>query len=252
MMLRNKILIVDDEIDACIHLHQAIKSISNYFIIIETYAFSAEDAERLIQLHKPAIVFMDINLKGESGLSFIERIGSFGFHLIFVTAHFEFAIRAIKLNAIDYILKPIQENELSRLFERLNALSETSEQQVIKQRYLPNIANKNSIILKNINTVYVVEFRNIMSIEGSGAYSIFHIIKDSLINKIIGSHSLIYYAEILPENIFYRSHKSAIVNINHVEKVNSKKVFSLLLKNGYEVKLSRRKYSDIILKLNSL
>jgi two-component system, LytTR family, response regulator len=250
IMHKHKILIVDDELDACIELHKAINVISKECDIIESYAHNTADAELLIRLHQPTVVFMDINLRGERGIDFIERIGSFNFQLVFVTAHIEFAIRAIKLNAIDYILKPIQKDELAICFGRLLKLSAPNAPKVAAQKYVANIAATDTIIIKNINVVYTIRFQDIVWIEGIGSYSIFYVVNEKGLTKITGSHSLAYYNDVLPENIFYRCHKSAVINIKMVERINSEDGFTVVLKYGQVAKLSRRKLLEVSTKIN--
>ena len=123
-------IIVDDEHEACINLKNIINDYIQIDINILDCAYSTLDAEEKIKALNPDAIFLDIEMANENAFQFLERLGQIDFDIIFVTAYDEYAIRAFKLNAVDYILKPINIDELAKAIEKL--------QQRIKYRRIIN------------------------------------------------------------------------------------------------------------------
>ncbi len=114
-----QILIVDDEKKACANLRNILLEFVDPGLQIVGEANSTMEAEQLIAIHKPDAIFLDIEMPNENAFHFLERIAPFDFEVIFVTAYEEYAIRAFRLNAIDYILKPISIKDLSTAVQKL-------------------------------------------------------------------------------------------------------------------------------------
>src|ERR1700740_2529996 len=113
------VLIVDDEMEACANLQHILSEYVDKEINIVGIANNTREAEAAIAKAAPAAVFLDIEMPNENAFHFLERIAPFNFEVIFVTAYDEYAVKAFKLNAVDYILKPISINELNQAVQRL-------------------------------------------------------------------------------------------------------------------------------------
>jgi two-component system LytT family response regulator len=220
-------IIVDDENKACTNLQKMLQTYIDPSINICGIANSAAEAEALIIAYNPDVVFLDIEMPDENAFEFLDRIASINFEIIFVTAYDEFAVRAFRLNAIYYILKPIRVNDLKSAVERFKErlqyktlvhLPHISYAELSSQ--VVNNVRQHSLTLRNTNGIEVLSFRDIYYIEAHGSYSKFVFIKDNNVKEILSSYALSYYEELLPANIFFRIHRSYILNCQHLKSVN--------------------------------
>lgn len=229
-----KVLIVDDELKAREVLKKLIL-LTEFELEILGEADGVESAEKLIRNlnTKIDVLFLDINMKDGSGFDLLNRIQPIEFNLIFTTAYDEFALKAIKEDALDYLLKPIELSELEKALEKAN-------QKLTKE--ISTSPNKNSkLLIPQKNGYRIVSPNDILYIEGDGSYSRIVLKNDESFQstKIIKE-----FEEILPESTFYRVHKSYIINIEgvvHIDKNNQ-----LVLKNGDTIEMSRRKKQEFI------
>jgi two-component system, LytTR family, response regulator len=255
------VLIIDDEKEACDNLENILTQYIDSSINILGVANDAAEAEELIKQTKPDAIFLDIEMPGENAFQFLERIYPYDFEIIFVTAYDEFAIKAFKLNAVDYVLKPVNIDELNDAVARLKEkvcykhILKHNDQQISALRQIINKEEPQNITLKLLNHLVVVDFRDIYSLEGQGSYCKISINKDGKNKEVVSSSTLSYYEEILPPGLFYRVHKSYLINCMQIsEIVADDNHYYILLKNKEKIPISRRRHSDFIrfLKENSI
>jgi two-component system LytT family response regulator len=247
-----KALIIDDEREACDNLKNILTEYIDSDISILGIANDTISAEKLIIELNPDAVFLDIEMPDENAFQFLKRIHHYNFEIIFVTAYDEFAIRAFKLNAVDYILKPINIDELNiaiiKLKERITYRQFTKhneyEIKALKQIVEKELPHK--ITLKSLNHIEVVDFKHIYLVEAQGSYCKIFFVKAGAIKEIITSNIISYYEELFPPEFFYRVHKSYIINCTYLEDIITDNNYSIVLKNKYEVPVSRRRYADFI------
>jgi two-component system LytT family response regulator len=243
-------IIVDDEIDACRNLQKILVDYIGAGINILSLAHNTADAERQIMLHKPDVVFLDIEMPHENAFEFLERISPVDFEVIFVTAFDEYAIRAFKLNAIDYILKPISIEEVSNAVSKLR--DRIAYKKIIgisgnSQSELNNIAKLNKIRLKDNMGFDIVDFRDILYVEAKGSYSRVCFLKDTGSEKsTITSNSLNEYEELFPPDLFHRIHRSYLVNCTHIKKVLVDDNSFIIMKNKVKLPVSRRRITELM------
>ncbi len=247
------VIIVDDEIDACRNLRKTLlEFLDDPWINVAGTAQSTKVAEALITEHQPDVVFLDIEMPNENAFDFLERIGPVFFDVVFVTAYDEYAIKAFRLNAIDYILKPIGIDEVSR------AVGRARERAIYKRisgptglyneigRSLKTHEKLNKLKLKDSTGFYVVDFKDILYAEASGSYSVIWFLADDKSEKnILTSTSLNEYEALLPDDIFCRVHRSYLVNCMHVKKVLNEDNSFVIMKNKAQLPVSRRRISDL-------
>ncbi len=248
-----QILIVDDEKKACANLRNILLEFVDPGLQIVGEANSTMEAEQLIAIHKPDAIFLDIEMPNENAFHFLERIAPFDFEVIFVTAYEEYAIRAFRLNAIDYILKPISIKDLSTAVQKLKdrirhkriidnkntSYTELADQVQNKSKY-------QKIILKDLNAVESVDFRDIYFIEAQGSYSRFIFCKNGKNREMTMSNPLSQYEEMMPGDSFYRVHRSYLINCQQIKKVVSDGNSLVVMKDGTEIPVSRRRYMGLI------
>ncbi len=247
-----KIIILDDEKEACNNLKNIITEYIDTKIEIVGIANNTIQAGKLIDQYQPDALFLDIDMPSENAFNFLTRITPFNFEVIFVTAYDDYAIKAFKLNAIDYILKPISivelKNAVDKLSERLKAkkliASKTSTYNDIGS--LINGKAKNSrITLKDGNHIEVIEFSDIYFIEAQGSYSRILFQKNNTAKEIVMSTSLAEYEEIFPKDLFYRIHKSYLINCRHVKNIIKDEFCHVVIKD-FNLPVSRRRFPLLV------
>ncbi|MES2704948.1 MAG: LytTR family DNA-binding domain-containing protein [Bacteroidota bacterium] len=247
-----KVLIVDDEKKACINLQNLLAEFIDADVNVVGIANSTKEAEAQIALHNPDAVFLDIHMPNENAFHFLDRIAPFNFEVIFVTAYDEYAVRAFKLNAIDYILKPISIKELAaavqKLKERLKYKTLLSASELSFAEVSGQVANKlkpTRITLRGINKIEVVDFRDIYFLEAQSSYSKILFTRNNKVREMTMSNPLSDYEEILPMNIFYRIHRSYLVNCSHITSVVNDES-KIVIEPDFILPVSRRRFGALI------
>lgn len=251
---RIKALIVDDEIIACKNLRNIIEKNLHDRIEIVGMTTRTKEAEQMILELEPEVVFLDIELRSENAFQFLERIKPFSFNIIFVTAYDEYALRALKLSAIDYILKPISTDELESAIvkleqkiamEKLSIENTVPDYKTIGDQYL-NKESAERIVLKNSTEVRIILLKDIHYVEARRSYSCFYFEEQGIATTLLMSKPISDYDDCLPQDLFYRIHKSYIVNVNFIEKIYKEEDQHIAeLSDGTKLPLSRRKYTAL-------
>jgi two-component system LytT family response regulator len=210
-MTNLKAIIVDDERLARVNLRKLLVPHSEIEIVGE--ASSCQGAIEMINMFNPQLIFLDIQLSGETGFDLLEMIDN-SIKIIFVTAYDEFAIRAFEVNAIDYLLKPVNPDRLKLAIERV--ITKEKVQKSISRSY--EYSDSIYVRLNNYASRFI-KISSITFIEPVGNYS--------KIVTIEGKHCLVLktlkqWQEELPDNNFIRIHRSSIVNIEHVDRIEKK------------------------------
>ncbi|HIP26622.1 MAG TPA: response regulator transcription factor [Flavobacteriaceae bacterium] len=242
------VVIVEDEINAQEALAN-ILGLINKSIKIKGFAKNVPDAIALVNKAKPDVVFLDIHLKNGTGFDVLEGLDNFTGKIVFTTAYENYAIKAFKFSAFDYILKPINPQELATT---INELSKEVKKDVKYQEMLSVLKGnreKNSepqIVLKTINNQYVINVKDIIRCESEGAYTKFF-----FKNKThLTSRNLKYYTEILMEYGFIRTHQSHLVNSRYILRINSKNFVEL--KDLTQIPISARKKTEVNKQMKAL
>ena len=240
-MTNLKAIILDDERLARVNLKKLLEPHPEIEITGE--ASSCEEAVNLINLHKPQLIFLDIQLSGETGFDLLEIIDN-SIKIIFVTAYDEYAIRAFEVNVIDYLLKPVNPERLKKSIERVINREKIQKSAAKSYEYSDSIY----VHLNNYASRFI-KISSITFIEPVGNYS--------KIVTIEGKHCLVLktlkqWQEELPDNNFVRIHRSSIVNIEHVERIEKKSntQHMAFLKNIVEPLEVSRRYAKKLKALN--
>jgi len=237
-----KAIIVDDE----------IKSIKSLQLIINEYcpqvqiagtAISAVEGIALVNKEKPDVIFLDVEMPGGNGFDMLEGIQDKDFEVIFTTAYNHYAIQAIKASAIDYILKPIDIEELVKAIKKVEESIENREDRHKKYDILmDNIRNPShgKLAIPTSSGIEYIDIKEIIYIEAERSYcTIFFPGK----KKLMVSKSLSDIEDLLKEKAFFRVHKSYLVNLEHVKKYVKLKGH-VEMTDGSQVLVSRRKKDE--------
>ncbi|OXA83177.1 LytR/AlgR family response regulator transcription factor [Flavobacterium hercynium] len=207
-----KTIIIEDEQRIREALSLMLEMVAPDEVQIIAYAENVTEAVKLINNLKPDLVFMDIMLKDGTGFDVLQKIAFNSFHLIFTTAYEQHAINAFKYSAIDYLLKPIDSEELKTAIQRISLLQErVLEKQQINELQVNLSRTPERIILPTQEASYVVKLEQIVRCETSGSYTTFYL-NDG--RKIMVSKPLKNYEDLLEPPQFFRVHQSHLININ--------------------------------------
>lgn len=234
-----KAIIIDDEPQMLDEVRERVQLFYPKEITIMAEVSNVQDALLAIDRHKPELLFLDVHLQNETGFDLIEKSTYKDFKVIFITAYDANAIRAIKVGALDFILKPIDDDEFKAAVNKAisTAHKEAYIQQLIEvsqQRYKG--VGSNRIILRTPKAVYAVLEEDIFYCKSEGNYTTVFTREQGAI--LISSH-LKKMMELLPQDIFIRCHQSYIVNKLQVVKYDKKGNF--ILKNQQKIPVSSRR-----------
>lgn len=192
---------------------------------------------------KPDVLFLDVEMPGLNGFQFLENLGTFSFEVIFTTAFDHYTLEALRLSAVDYLLKPVDQEELQkavgRLRKRVADKPSLKNEKVVKP-------GSHRMALNTAEGVYLVERSNITRVEAMSNYSVF-ILADS--RKIVVSKTLKEYEGLLDDEHFIRINRSVIVNLDYVVKYRKGDGGTLEFVDGAEVEVSSLRKDELMKRL---
>lgn len=233
-----KALIVEDNAFMATVLHDLLKQHATDIAVLDI-ANTGKKALQLIASEKPNVVFLDIELPDMTGFELLQQIEQINFQTVFTTSHSHYAIKAFRFNALDYLIKPIKENELDEAIKRF---LKSADNKIEVKHALSNMESKSvedqKLVLPTQNGTLRLPLKQITHIEGERNYSFIHLSNGS---RELSSKNLAYFEDILIEKNFFRSHRSYLVNRYHIVTL---KTDFFVLKNGLEIPISRRKRTE--------
>lgn len=242
-------VIIDDETKSREVLKFLLNELEHKITIIGE-ANSVQSGKSLIEEMNPDVVFLDVEMLDGTGFNLLEELPDINFKLIFITAYDNYAIQAFKYSAIDYILKPVDTDELEDAVSRVVKLidEETSNKYQVKA-LLNNINSdsKRQIAVSSANKINIINEEDIVCLLADGNYTEVIVVNDS---KIISTKPLKYFNSIFDSHgDFFRVSKSSIVNKKSIKSFD-KSSNTILLSNGSSLEVSRRRKKDFIDELN--
>lgn len=243
-----KAIIIDDELSGREVLKKLIEKNCPDVTIMHTLN-SIETGLAAIKEDKPDLVFLDIQMPNGSGFDLLNKLKKIDFEIIFVTAHDNYAIKAFKYSAVDYLLKPIRVAELiaavnkaridiesGRKNENLKFLSEKVSP--AKKGFL-----NNKILLPSMGGYHITDVAEIAYCKSESNYTNFHFLNGK---NILVSKTLKEFESILLENNFFRIHRSYIINLDYIAKYNKGKGGEVVMKDGAILEVSREKKDEFL------
>ena len=216
-------------------------------------AKSVAEAKEILAHHTINLIFLDIAMPGGNGFELIPDAQKHQAAVIFTTAYDQYALKAIKANALDYLLKPIDIDELKVAVDKVAQHIRLFQNQHENDERMANLASSLSSKseIKKLTLPYgqgfkMIDVDDIIYIEADSNYSVVHLSNQ---DKITVSKVLREFEELLPSDQFVRVHKSSIINLNHLKEYNSKNGLQVFLKNGESINISRRRASDFFEKI---
>ncbi|HEX6179923.1 MAG TPA: LytTR family DNA-binding domain-containing protein [Chitinophagaceae bacterium] len=216
-------------------------------------AMDANAAKEKIEELDPQLVFLDVSLAGKTSFDVLKQLKKIEFEIIFVTAHDGYALQAFQYSAVDYLVKPIDEDLLvsavKRAVKRIttNSISENLST-LLYNIGKPGLAEKMKLCIPSLQGFQVVELSQILFCEASGSYTNFHFVHQPLICSAKPIHE---YEEMLADSGFIRIHKSYLVNLLHIHTYIKGEGGMVILSNNKEIQVSRRKKDLFINKMKA-
>ncbi len=236
-------IIIDDEQNCVDTLVAILGAKFSEEINIVASTTDSRKATALIAQHQPQIVFMDVEMPHITGIQLMHSFVQRNFAVIFTTAYDKYALQALKTEAVDYLLKPIDIGELGEALDkatqRLQGINSSAKNTSVPQKLL--LPTPNGILAANIP--------EIIRIESNSNYCTFHISNKP---KIVVAKTLKEYEELLSPSDFFRVHQSHLINLHHVEYFHPGLEEYVILKNGEHIEVSRRRKAEFLQKLAGL
>ena len=234
-----KAIIVDDENDAHVVIKKLLEKCSQEVEIIGD-ALSVADGYELICKTKPDLVFLDIEMPDGNGFQLLNKFNVPTFEVIFTTAYENYAIKAFKFAAIDYLLKPIAlddlENAINRYINDKEILLKQNRFQVLIDNANSNPFQFQKLALPSLNSYEMVYLKDIVYCKAEGNYTMVELIngKQLTVTKLIK-----WFEETLPSQTFFRIHKSHIINLNLITKIEKNEGI-VIMENGLHFDIAER------------
>lgn len=241
-------VIIDDELKS----RESLKILLQDFcegIEVSALCQNVSEGINAIGTYHPDVVFLDIQMQRETGFDLLSRLEKIDFELIFTTAHSEFAIKAFKFSAIDYLLKPIDLTELQSALEKVRkkknyGISERLEQLIHNLK--PTATQKFKLALPTGDGLVFVKIDEILYCEAEGNYTQIYLVNGT---KHLVSRTLKEYDDMLSEQDFFRIHNSYLINLNLIKNYVRGEGGYVVMSNGKSLDVSRRKKESFLSKL---
>lgn len=248
-----KAILVDDEPDGIRTLNKLLQLNCPDVEIVATCTNAFHAQQKVTQL-APDLVFLDIQMPGKNGLDFLKELPERNFEVIIVTAHNDYVLHALQLSAIDYLMKPVDDDKLVEAVQRARKRIDQHKLHEPADTLLFNLSKAGSpsemrLCLPSLKGFTIVMLQDIIYCEAQRSYTVFH-----LTNKksIIVSKPLFDYDRLLENTIFFRVHKSFLINMLHVSEYIRSEGGTVLMSNGKSIEVSRRKKDAFLSKVKEV
>ncbi|WP_299840208.1 LytTR family DNA-binding domain-containing protein [uncultured Tenacibaculum sp.] len=238
-----KALIVEDELYIRKGLISMIASLDKDIDIIGECE-SVQEAITVTKACKPDLIFLDINLKDGIAFDFLDQVKDLKFQVIFITAYDQYALQAIKNGAVDYILKPVDIDELSDAIDRVQTITadRSTHLEIVKEQFVEN--KREHIVLRLQEGYQIIRFEDLMYCQSDKGYTTFYT-NDK--KSYIASKPIKEFESQLPNDLFVRTHQSYMVNLRFIDKYD--KTGYAFLKSGVKIPVSTRKREEFVSRL---
>jgi two-component system LytT family response regulator len=247
-----KTLIIDDEANARSAIRNMIKQLALPVEILGEASNAAEGLEKIKAL-RPELLFLDIQMPGKSGIELMQEMSNENIQVIFVTAHQGFAIPALKMSAIDYILKPVDPDDLKAAVEKAIKQKTKLEsgqlqlfQQALQHFQQPQQKTPQKLAISTNEGILYVALNDIIWIESLTGYCRFYMQAQK---PIVVSKNLKEYEDLLADRNFFRTHQSSVVNLVHIKKYVRGEGGQVWMTDGSEIEVARRRKEELLKKM---
>jgi len=240
-----RVLIIDDEANISNMIAGIVKGYCDGAIVVGQAGSVKEGKEKIRSLN-PDLVLLDIKMNDGTGFDLLEKLERVDFKVIFITAYQEFALKAIKFSALDYILKPVDPEELIKaIINAEEQLVETQQTQLqhLRESLKSNKQSEKKILLKTAGSIHLISLDDIYYCEADGGYTRFYTRNDQ---RILVSKPLAEYEELFSDYGFFRVHKSFLVNLQKVQRFGKEDGGYLVMDGAMKVPVASRKKEQLM------
>jgi two-component system LytT family response regulator len=244
-------IVIEDEVNVREAFMKSLKAFCPEIKVLG-YADSVASGKILIDHTDFDVLFLDINLPDGTGFNLLEQVENKDYSLVFVTAYDEHAIKAFKLSAVDYLLKPVSPDLLVAAVDKVKRVAEADDQvrlDVAKTHLNSQFEQSNKIILRDQESLYIRLIKDIVYCHAEGSYTRFRFAEGP---EILTSTNLKEYELLLSPFKFTRNHHSYLCNLYHVAEIKKTEGGSLVMSDGSILPISARKKAGILEKLKEL
>lgn len=233
-------VLIDDEMNNVDNLHQLLRRHCPEVQVLAT-ALNAEEGRQIILEHQPELVLLDIEMPGKNGFDLLRSLPQYDFEVIFVTAYDQYGIQAVKFAAIDYILKPINPDELQIAINKVIAKNRSKKHNLQLENFIRIFQQQKEdqrIALPTQKETRFIATGDIIRCESFNNYTSFILVNSE---KIMVSKPIYEYEELLGNYGFIRCHQSHLVNKKYIKSLKKEDGGYLLMENGEQIPVSRAK-----------
>lgn len=238
-------IIIDDEPSSVNVLSLLLQKYCSQDVQVVATTNSPFLGRALIEQHKPELVFLDIEMAGMSGIDLINSFGEISFRFIFITAFDAYAVEAFRINAVDYLLKPVEADDIIRSVEKIkkdiakNSNVSNDQLEKLKKIFLqPNALPESKIGIAMADKIVFFNIAEIVYCEAQGAYTTVHLQNGK---KIVASKSLGEFELQLSVHKFFRIHHSTLINLNQIKEFQRLDGGYVIMENNTRLEVSQRK-----------
>lgn len=209
-------------------------------------AIDGQSGREMIEASRPDIVFLDVEMPGLSGFDMLQELSVRDFHLVFTTAYDQYALRAIKYAAFDYLLKPIDVEELRTTVARIGKQHEVSHVGARLDVLLQNLSTRNQprkIAIPTMEGLLFFDINDIVCLQADSNYTT---LKFSNRHPVVVSKTLREFEDMLPHDMFFRPHNSWLINLDHIKRYIKGDGGQVEMSNGDFVDVSRRRKDEFL------
>jgi two-component system LytT family response regulator len=243
MQAKIKAVIVDDESAGIEVLEYALKRHCPDIDLIQSFTSSTEALAKVPEL-MPDVLFVDVEMPQLNGFELVEKLSSHSIQVIFTTAYNEFALKAFRVSALDYLLKPIDSDELKAAVEKLKAVSRNDSHSM--EALLDYIKGQKQISKISISTekgIHFIDEEEVVYCLSTGPYTVFYLTNGQ---EVVCSKSLGEYEKMLTDRGFYRIHNSSLINVKHLKRFIRTDGGYVEMSDGKTLSVSRRKKDEFL------
>lgn len=238
-----KTVIIDDEEHQRIAIEKMIRLYCPNLKLVAK-ADGVKNGYEAISKYHPDLVLLDIKMDDGSGFDLLEQFKEIDFKVIFITAFDQYAIKAIRYSALDYLLKPLDPDELINAVEKVEAnMQEDINIQIKNLREHIRTNKSRKIIVKTYDNIHLVPVKDIIYCEADGNYVHLHLVDQT---SIMVSSTLKEYDEVLNEDGFFRVHKSYLINITSIRRFEKMEGGYVILENDVRIPVASRKRDELL------
>lgn len=243
-------VILDDELYCAEALFYMLKKYSPQISPVRMFT-EAEEALHVMKYSTPDILFLDVEMPFMTGFDFLNTLGATSSSVIFTTAYDQYAIQAFKVNAVDYLLKPIDKDDLLNAIKKVEHKPQPLDQHLlsglirsaIEQQHVPR-----KITIHTLDGIHLLPLEDIIYCKSDGAYSYIYLKEQA---PLMVSKNLTEMEDLIRSSRFFRIHKSHLINQDHIIKVNKAEGGDVIMTNDDRVPISRQKRAEFFEWLSS-